>query len=174
MLSPESSTRAQPPLPLGGGGQPRLVMLQRPPGGATMRWPVRLGLLSSVWAPERDGQSLLSPAPLPRCSRGPAPHPLPLRLFHGSAPRPPAHTGQAEVGLVQVPEGRRLVFGRRGFGRRRRRCVFGRGWHLVHGTIVHAPGDALQSGDLNGEAGDDRWARCTHTFLLRSLWAGVT
>jgi hypothetical protein len=35
-------------------GQPRLVMLERPPGGATMRWPVRLGLLSSIWAPERD------------------------------------------------------------------------------------------------------------------------
>ena len=38
---------------------PRLVMLERPPGGATMRWPVRRGLLSSIWAPgKRHGQSL--------------------------------------------------------------------------------------------------------------------
>lgn len=60
MIFPESSTLAHPLL----CGQPRLVMLQRPPGGATMRWPVRLGLLSSVWAPERDRLSLLSPAAL--------------------------------------------------------------------------------------------------------------
>lgn len=32
--------------------QPRLVMLERPPGGATMRWPERRGMLSSVWAPK--------------------------------------------------------------------------------------------------------------------------
>lgn len=31
--------------------QPRLVILERPPGGATMRCPVRRGLLSSIWAP---------------------------------------------------------------------------------------------------------------------------
>lgn len=36
---------------------PRLVMLERPPGGATMRWPVRRGLLSSIWAPGRDRAS---------------------------------------------------------------------------------------------------------------------
>lgn len=28
-------------------------MLERPPGGATMRCPVRLGLLSSIWAPDK-------------------------------------------------------------------------------------------------------------------------
>lgn len=39
-------------------------MLERPPGGATMRWPVRLGLLSSIWAPERHRADHLSPAPL--------------------------------------------------------------------------------------------------------------
>lgn len=32
--------------------QPRLVMFERPPGGATMRCPVRRGLLSSTCAPE--------------------------------------------------------------------------------------------------------------------------
>lgn len=37
--------------------QPRLVMLERPPGGATMRWPERLGTLSSAWAPERQQQT---------------------------------------------------------------------------------------------------------------------
>lgn len=31
--------------------QPRLVMLERPPGGATMRWPDRRGMLSSICAP---------------------------------------------------------------------------------------------------------------------------
>lgn len=33
--------------------QPRLVMLERPPGGATIRWPDRRGTLSSVCAPDR-------------------------------------------------------------------------------------------------------------------------
>lgn len=41
------------------------------------------------------------------------------------------------------------MFGRRGFGRRRRSGVFGCGWHLVHRTVVHAPGDPLQSRNLN-------------------------
>lgn len=59
-MIPESFTLARPRV----RGQPRLVMLERPPGGATMRWPVRLGLLSSIWAPERDRADHLSPAPL--------------------------------------------------------------------------------------------------------------
>lgn len=28
-------------------------MLERPPGGATIRWPDRRGMLSSIWAPEK-------------------------------------------------------------------------------------------------------------------------
>lgn len=150
MIFPESSTPAHPLL----CGQPRLVMLQRPPGGATMRWPVRLGLLSSVWAPERDHRSLLSPAPL-AAPEGWVPPTSPPHCVPDHRSVAAALTGQAEVGLVQVPEGRRLVFGRRGFGRRSGSCIFGRGWHLVHGTIVHAPGDPLQSRDLNGEGERD-------------------
>lgn len=90
-LFPESFTRAHPLL----CGQPRLVMLQRPPGGATMRWPVRLGLLSSVWAPERDSQSLLSTAPLPAPEDRVPPRAListQSRPASGEAPRPPQHT----------------------------------------------------------------------------------
>lgn len=34
--------------------QPRLVMLERPPGGATMRWPDRRGMLSSICAPRKQ------------------------------------------------------------------------------------------------------------------------
>lgn len=41
------------------------------------------------------------------------------------------------------------MFGWRGFGRRSRSCIFGCGWHLVHRTVVHAPGDPLQSRNLN-------------------------
>lgn len=36
------------------GVQPRLVILERPPGGATMRWPDRRGTLSSTCAPENE------------------------------------------------------------------------------------------------------------------------
>lgn len=48
-----------------------------------MRWPVRLGLLSSVWAPARDGRSLCPGrhVPAPRCVCGrPGAAPLPDRL----------------------------------------------------------------------------------------------
>lgn len=38
--------------------QPRLVMLERPPGGATMRWPDRRGMLSSICAPRKYRQHL--------------------------------------------------------------------------------------------------------------------
>lgn len=34
--------------------QPRLVMLERPPGGATIRWPDRRGMLSSACAPKAE------------------------------------------------------------------------------------------------------------------------
>ena len=57
-------------------------MLERPPGGATMRWPVRLGLLSSIWAPERYRANHLChhlhlPLPhVPSLTSGEAPQPL--------------------------------------------------------------------------------------------------
>lgn len=50
--------------------QPRLVMLERPPGGATMRWPVRRGLLSSICAPGRDGANHCQQVP-PAAPAGP-------------------------------------------------------------------------------------------------------
>lgn len=70
-------------------------MLERPPGGATMRWPVRLGLLSSIWAPERHRADHLSPAPLapPEGRAGalssPASGMLSPNLGWVQAPRPP-------------------------------------------------------------------------------------
>lgn len=72
-------------------GQPRLVMLERPPGGATMRWPVRRGLLSSIWAPEGDRGTEATAGCDAGDLAGPGPFPA---LSPGSLPRAPRVTQQ--------------------------------------------------------------------------------
>lgn len=108
-------------------------MLAFPPGGATMRWVVRRGTLSSTWAPARIRTTLrISLATKKRQKR---------RL-----------TGQTEAGLVEVayglvrdvlllllllPDRGRLPGGRRGHH-------LGGQNHIADRPVVLASGDASQ------------------------------
>lgn len=141
------------------GLQPRLVMLERPPGGATMRWPDRRGTLSSICAPGKWRQNENNTWKAVWCIYVPF-NTLETLDFQTSSCFVSV-TWQAEVGLVKIANWWWLVRGGWGFGWRSRSDIFGGRDHIVHRAVVHTTSNTLLAFHLNRK----------HTETQTQSWA---